>query len=474
MKLYNTLARKEEEFKPAAKKVKMFVCGFTVYDDAHLGHAKTFVNFDVIVRWLRHLGYGIEYIQNITDIDDKIIKRAQERKIDPVELARNYEKRALEDLDRLGVKKGVTDFPRSHDYIEAIASQIQLLLDRGYAYILDGDVYYDVSKFADYAKLSGIRLDELEKHRIEPKEGKVHQYDFALWKAAKEGEPSWKIIVKVEGKDVELDGRPGWHIEDTAITYEKFGPQYDIHGGANELIFPHHTNEIAQAEAAFGKKPFVRYWLHSGVLNVAGQKMSKSLKNFVTIREALEKHSPEAIRLLFCSTHYRKEIDYSDESIREAEKRLRYLQIALGFFYNMKAVAKGGKDDEIVLILDELEEGFADAMNDDFNTPLALTNFVVALNKIRAFASTNEGVGKEVKKDAMASILRLAGIFGILEGDAYKKPIDKAALETIEKREALRKAKKFKEADGLRDELKQKGFVIEDTKDGVIWYREGE
>jgi len=472
MMLYNTLDRKEEEFRPASgKKVNMFVCGFTVYDDAHLGHAKTFVNFDVIVRWLRHLGYKVDYIQNITDIDDKIIKRAAERKIDPVELARNYEKRALDDLDRLGVKKGVTDFPRSHDYIDAIAKQIQLLLDKGYAYVLDADVSYEVSRFSDYTKLSGMKLEQLEEHRIEPREGKINQYDFALWKAAKEGEPSWKIIVKVKGMNVELDGRPGWHIEDTAITYERFGAQYDVHGGANELIFPHHTNEIAQAEAAFGKKPFVRYWLHSGVLNVKGQKMSKSLKNFVTIREALEKHKPEAIRLLFCSTHYRKEIDYSDESIKEAEKRLGYLYAALGIFYNMKSVPKGKNDKEITELVASLDENFTKAMDADFNTPLALTNLVVALNKMRAFAAVNDSVGDDAKSKAIGKVLELAGIFGILEEDIYKEPIARETVKLIDERESLRKSKKFAEADKIRDALKKDGIIIEDTKDGVSWHR---
>ncbi|MDE1865059.1 MAG: cysteine--tRNA ligase [Candidatus Micrarchaeota archaeon] len=472
MILYNTLARKEEEFKPAnGKKVKMFVCGFTVYDDAHLGHAKTFVNFDVIVRWLRHQGYDVEYIQNITDVDDKIIKRAAERKIDPIELARMYEKRALEDLDRLGVKKGVTDFPRSHDYIEAIAKQIQLLLDKGYAYILDGDVYYNVAKFPDYAKLSGIRLDELEKHRIEPREGKINQYDFALWKASKGGEPSWEIILNEKERTAELDGRPGWHIEDTAITYEKFGPQYDVHGGANELIFPHHTNEIAQAEAAFGKRPFVRYWLHSGVLNVRGQKMSKSLKNFVTIREALEGHKPEAIRLLFCSTHYRKEIDYSEESIKEAGKRLGYLYAALGIFYNMKAIAKGRNDDEVLGITDALDTEFSAAMEADFNAPLALANLVIALNRLRAFAANNEEVGRSAKTKAIKKVLEMAQIFGILEEDSYKEPIPKEAIRLIEEREVLRKQRKFTEADKIREALKRQGIIIEDTKDGVSWHR---
>jgi len=473
MMVYNTLTRRSEEFKPAhGKKVSMFVCGSTVYDDAHLGHAKTFINFDVIVRWLRHAGYQVRYIQNITDIDDKIIKRANERKEDPIELARKYEARVLEDLDRLGVRKNVDEFPRSHDYIDAIAEQIQLLLDKGYAYLLDGDVYYDVSKFADYTRLSGMKLDELEKHRMEPKEGKVQQYDFALWKAAKEGEPRWEIKVKQKGKAMVLAGRPGWHIEDTAITYKMFGPQYDLHGGANELIFPHHTNEIAQAEAAFGMKPFVRYWLHSGVFNVKGQKMSKSLKNFITIREALEKHDAESVRMMFCSTHYRKEVDYSEETIAEAEKRLGYLYGALGVFYSMKSLPKGANDQEMGGIIAALEKSFTEAMDDDFNTPLALTNLAIALNKLRAFASANESVGEAAKKKAVDKVIELSGVFGVLEKDTYKEPVSKDVIRLIDQREALRKQKKFKEADVIRDELKAKGVVLEDTKYGVSWHRE--
>ena len=321
--VYNTLTRKEEDFSPLeGDKVNMFVCGQTVYDDAHLGHAKTYITFAIISRWLRHLGYKVKYAQSLTDVEDKIIARAKERGVEAKEVAATYEKRFMEDLQALGIKDDVDAYLRSHDYIDAIRDQIQLLLDNGYAYPLEGDVYYNVAMFKDYTKLSGMKLDELNKHRIEPKEGKVNPYDFSLWKAAKEGEPSWEIKVKYKGKDVALVGRPGWHIEDTAMTYLLFGPQYDVHGGANELIFPHHTNEIAQAEAAFGKKPFVKYWLHAGVLNIRNVKMSKSLKNFITIREFLERYDAEVLKLLVSSTHYRKEIEYDDALAKEAQKRL--------------------------------------------------------------------------------------------------------------------------------------------------------
>jgi cysteinyl-tRNA synthetase len=472
--LYNTLGRRKEEFVPLKPgKVKMFVCGLTVYDDAHLGHAKAFINFDVIARWLRHSGYDVELVENITDIDDKIIRRARERGVDPVELAREFEKRFLEDMNSLKARKSVDKFPRSHDYIEAIINQIQLLLDRGYAYYLDGDIYYDVSRFAGYTKLSGMRLEELEKHRVEPKAGKRNVYDFALWKASKEGEPSWNATVKIGGREVRLGGRPGWHIEDTAITYEIFGPQYDIHGGASELIFPHHTNEIAQAEAAFGKRPFVRYWLHCGVFSIKGEKMSKSLKNFVTIREALAKHKAEAIRLLFCSTHYRKELDYSEEAIAEAEKRLGYFYAALGSFHNMQTAQKTPNDSVIEDMTVKLGEEFSDAMNDDFDAPLALTGLATALNRMRAFAETNGKIGKPAQERAVSRVLELARIFGILEDERYKEPIPREVHKLVIEREALRRERKFHEADEIRKRLREKyRIIIEDTRDGVGWYRE--
>ena len=329
--VYNTLSRAKENFKPInGRKVNMFVCGQTVYDDAHLGHAKNYINFDVIARWLRFTGYEVKYIQNITDVDDKIIRRAAEEGTDPIGLARRFESRFMEDMEAIGVRKSVDMYPRSHDYIPEMVSQIQLLIDKGYAYVLDGDVYYDVSKFSSYTKLSGMKLEDLEKHRIEPKEGKRNSYDFALWKASKPAEPKWDITLSYGGKEHSLSGRPGWHIEDTAITHAIFGEQYDLHGGAIELIFPHHTNEIAQAEAAFGVSPFVKYWLHSGIMLIKGEKMSKSLKNFVRIRDILNKFDAESVRLFVLSTHYRKDMAYSEELLREASSRLGYMYMSLG------------------------------------------------------------------------------------------------------------------------------------------------
>lgn len=475
MQIYNTLTRREENFSPIERgKVNMFVCGQTVYDDAHLGHAKSYINFAVIARWLRKSGYDVKYVQNITDIEDKIIARAREQGVEARELASRYEKRFMEDMQALGIKKDVDMYPKSHDYIKAMREQIQLLLDKGYAYIIGGDIYYNVDKFADYTKLSGMKIDELKKHRIEPREGKTNQYDFSLWKAAKEGEPSWEITVSYQGKEVKLIGRPGWHIEDTAMTYEIFGPQYDLHGGGSDLIFPHHTNEIAQAEAAFGKRPFVKYWLHAGVLNMKGVKMSKSIRNFITIREFLEMYQPEVLKLLICSTHYRKDIDYAEELAKEAQKRLRYLYVAFGIFYNMSEVKNTNRDNEIEELDKSLKAEFAAAMDSDFNTPLALTKLTRAINALRNFAANQESVGKETKSRAVENVVELANVLGLFESGAYKEKISKEAKDLVMKRERLRNEKKFDEADKIRQELREKhGIAIEDTEYGTAWYRSG-
>jgi cysteinyl-tRNA synthetase len=449
----------------------MFVCGQTVYDDAHIGHARTYVNFDIIARWLRHLGYKVKYIQNITDIEDKIINRAKERGMKPFELARHYEVRFLEDLQAVGAKDSVDMFPRSHDYIDTIKEQIQMLVDRGYAYYLDGDVYYDVARFKDYTKLSGMSIDMLQKHRIEPKEGKRHDYDFALWKAAKPEEPSWKIRITFPEGEKELEGRPGWHIEDTAMTSAIFGPKYDLHGGASELIFPHHTNEIAQAEAAFGTSRFVKYWLHSGVLNIKSQKMSKSLKNFITIREVLNKYSAEELRYMICSTHYRKDIEYTEELLENARKSVRYLYSALSMFYNMKEADSRKADGAALRIAKSFTRGFVKAMNDDFDTPLALSNLIATINALRSFADTREGLGAKTKQEVIDAVVGLPRVIGLLTQDLYKRGIPGKAYALIKERDTLRASKEFQKADAIRSKLESDyGILLEDTEHGTIWY----
>ncbi len=470
--IYNTLSRKEEEFHPLSEKdTRLFVCGQTVYDDAHIGHAKVYINFSIVSRWLRHLNYPLRYVQNITDVDDKIIARAKERNMDPIELARHFESRFLEDMDAIHVKEDVDTYIRSHDYIDQIREQIQLLLDKGYAYPLEGDVYYDVSKFPDYTKLSGVKLEELERHRIEPKEGKKNVYDFALWKAAKPGEPSWKITLNYNNKSLSLDGRPGWHIEDTAMTNAVFGPQYDIHGGASDLIFPHHTNEIAQAEAAFGKVPMVMYWMHSGVLRVNGEKMSKSIGNFITIRDMLKKHGAEELRMLIASTHYRKEINYTEKHMEMASKRLRYMYSAMCIFYNAKEDGEH-QDGKIKEILDKMETGFTSAMNSDFNTPLALSELSAAIDSLRLIAESGAAVGKASKEESISHIVKLARIFGIFTSEEYKERLTEEESRMLKDRETMRKQGNYASADLIRKELSEKhGITLEDSEYGTLWYR---
>ena len=463
LRIFNTMTKSEELFKPLEdKKVKMFVCGQTVYDDAHLGHAKTYIQFDIIVRWLRHEGYKVLYAQNITDIDDKIIKRANEKGILPSELANFYIKRFFEDMERLRVKQNVNMFPKSMDYIPQIIEQIKLLIAKGYAYVVDGDVYYDVNKFKDYTKLSRMKIEDLKKHRIEPDPRKKNTFDFSLWKKAKEGEPSWDSPWG--------EGRPGWHIEDTAMTVAIFGPQYDLHGGANELIFPHHTNEIAQAEAATGIKPFVKYWLHGGVLNIEGEKMSKSLKNFVTIREALSKYDVEVIRLFFASTHYRRPINYNENDLKKVKQKLEYLYNTLN---NIKHALSDKKTEESKLkeTLSETKQNFARAMNDDFNTPLALTHLIALAKKLNVVVSKGE-ISKGVGNEAIKTIKELGSIFGILENETEKSEgLPKDIEELIKEREKLRKLGDYKAADEIRKKIKELGFVIEDTPKGIKWKR---
>lgn len=465
LEVYNTLTRKKEEFEPIDKKrVTMFCCGQTVYDDAHLGHAKTYIQFDVVVRWLRYLGYKVFYVQNITDVDDKIINRANERKMESKELAEFYMKRFFEDMEALGVRKNVDMYPKSSDYIPQIIEQIEMLIRNGYAYVVDGDVYFNVKKFKDYTRLSGMTLTGLKKHRIEPNPKKKNPYDFSLWKAAKPNEPSWNSPFS--------RGRPGWHIEDTAMTVSIFGPQYDLHGGANELIFPHHTNEIAQAEAATGKKPFVKYWMHGGVLNIKGTKMSKSLKNFITIREALEKYDAEVLRLLYISTHYRSPIDFEDSMLDQAKSKLDSFYNTLD---NVKhRVIDKRFDTEEKILLDDLQKikaKFIDAMNDDFNTPLALTHLSEISKEVNKLIDSKGSISRELSEAILSLFKELGGTLGILEKEVGKEKLPREIMDLIIRREGYRKRGDFESADKIRKELEQKGYLVEDTPIGPKWKR---
>ena len=458
LKVYNTLTRRLGTFRPRhGNKVQMFVCGQTVSDDAHMGHAKTYIQFDIIVRWLRQLGYNVAYVQNITDIEDKIINRAKEKGVDPLELAKHHIQRFLEDLEAIRVKKNVDMFPKTTDYIPQMIQQIKILIEKGYAYVKDGDVYYDVAKFKDYDKLSRMPIEELKKHRIEPDQRKRNSFDFSLWKQQKTGELAWD---SPWGR-----GRPGWHIEDTAMTWAIFGPQYDVHGGATELIFPHHTNEIAQAEAVSGKKPFVKYWLHTGVLQIGGVEMHKSLRNFVTIREMLSKYDAEVLRLYYASTHYRKPIEFDEKDFEEPKRKLEYLYNTMRTVKN--AVSEGGKEStELKKALTQTRKKFTEAMNNDFTTPLAFTALYALARKTNSTVAKQK-ISEKLAEETIKTLKELGSIFGILEKETPKEEeLPQNVKKLMAQREEARGKKDWKKADAIREQIKKLGFVLEDTQEG--------
>ena len=416
LKVFNTLTRKKEDFKPInGKKVNMFVCGPTVYDYSHLGHAKTYVQFDIIVRYLRFRNFVVFYLQNITDLDDKIIKRAKQNNETPETLARRFEKEYYKDMAALGITS-VDKYARATDYIEAIIKQVKALLEKGYAYEIKDGIYFDLSKFKDYGKLSRRTTLQAEDAvtRIDESVSKRNKGDFCLWKRSKPDEPKWDSPW--------FKGRPGWHIEDTAITESYFGPQYDIHGGARDLIFPHHEAEIAQMEAKSGKKPFVKYWLHTGFLTVEGRKMAKSLGNFITLREALKKYYAETIRFFFASTHYRSPIDFSQKNLEQSKKSLDRLYTALENVYFIK---KGKKvtpqEKQFEMRLKGYKEKFIAAMDDDFNTREALKVIFKMSNEVNRFVSRRKELSAKSKEKTLNMFKELGGIFGILQKEIKKE-----------------------------------------------------
>ncbi len=467
LKIYNTMTRKKEEFKPLTNnRVYLFVCGPTVYDYSHLGHARTYVSYDVIARWLRHRGYSLLFLMNITDIDDKIIKRAEEKKVDPIKLAREYEKYFYEDMNALGIDT-VNIYARATEHIPEIISQIRRLVDKGYAYETDTGIYFDIGKFPGYGKLSHQKPEELRKHRVEPDPTKKNPQDFSLWKKHKPGEPSWD---SPWGR-----GRPGWHVEDTAIAERYLGQQYDIHGGAVDLIFPHHEAEIAQMESLSGKKPMVKYWTHTGFLLVRGEKMAKSLGNFVTIREALKKWPPETLRFFLVSTHYRSPVDYSEEKIEQAQKSLETLYNALNTFEGLKEAERDNllkKEKEMLEEAVKAEKKFSEAMDDDFNTPLALSALFELARKMNLFSSKAEEVNPVVKRRVTGVMRRLGSVLGILKRkplEIEKELTDQLIELILELRDRARKIKDWGTADWIRDKLGEIGIELEDTEKETKW-----
>ena len=503
--VFNTLGNRKEEFVPVSPgRVKIYACGVTVYDLCHIGHARANVTFDIIVRYLRYRGYEVTFVRNFTDIDDKIIQRAHREKTDYLTISNRYIEAFYEDFDRLGLVRPDVE-PRATDHIPEIIGLVGRLIEAGKAYAVNGDVYYSVRGFAEYGKLSGKNTEDLlSGARVEVDDRKRDPLDFALWKASKSGEPAWDSPWG--------PGRPGWHIECSAMAMKHLGETFDIHGGGKDLVFPHHENEIAQSEGAPGK-PFARYWIHNGFVNVDSEKMSKSLGNFFTLRDVLEKVKPDVLRFFLVSSHYRSPIDYTERSLAEAKAGLDRL-------YRVKEKAEACSsagieassvpDGDDFAALRDVEKRFTEAMDDDFNTAAAVGHLFDAARALNRLAPADPSAEKEKTGEFLAGYAVLAPLFGVLglltssaeeyfrgeipqiatsaaaehiyqgEGaeittSAASEVIQRSGISheeierRIEARRAARARKDFAEADRIRKELDALGIVLEDSKAGTTW-----
>lgn len=462
MKIYNTLTKSKEEFIPINPgEVRMYVCGPTVYNYFHIGNGRTFIVFDTVRRYLEWRGYRVKFVQNFTDIDDKMINRANEEGISVKELGDKFIAEYYKDADNLNIERATVN-PRATEYMEEIISFVSDLVDKGYAYEINGDVYFDTSKFKDYGKLSGQKLEDLlSGARISVDERKKSPMDFAVWKSRKEGEPSWGSPFG--------EGRPGWHIECSCMAYKILGETIDIHAGGSDLIFPHHENEIAQSEGRSGK-PFANYWMHSAFLNINNVKMSKSLNNFFTAREILERYDSDVIRLFMLSGHYRTQINFSQELLESAKSALYRIKNAISNLLNLSNETKVSKiSEEEKIYLDKLlsyKDKFIEKMDDDFNTADGLSVIYDLIRDINS--NINYNSSKELIDGAYKLIKDLLKPFAILiiEG---KDTIEEEVEKLIEERQQARKDKNYKRSDEIRDYLKNKGIVLEDTPQGVRW-----
>ncbi|NJD91955.1 MAG: cysteine--tRNA ligase [Geobacter sp.] len=484
LRIYNTLTSTKEEFKPGEPgKVSMYVCGVTVYDNCHIGHARANVAFDVVYRYLQHAGYEVTYVRNYTDIDDKIINRANKEGVEFSVISERYIKSFDEDMARLNLALP-THQPKATEYVGEIIALVQKLIAKGAAYPVDGDVYFSVEKYEPYLKLSGRNLDDMQAGaRVDVDERKQNPMDFALWKGAKPGEPFWE---SPWGK-----GRPGWHIECSAMSMKLLGETFDIHGGGKDLVFPHHENEIAQSEAASGK-PFVRYWMHNGFVNINAEKMSKSLGNFFTIREILERYDSEVLRFFLLSAHYRSPIDFSDHNLADAEAGLERIYSSLAAARELmasgNAVPAGGHDADARAELQEKTEAlqghFCAAMDDDFNTALAIAHvfdLVRAINRVVAAKNVDAQVVSLLEKagEEIAVIAKVLGVLDSVPAEFLSRmkarkssdlAIDAAEIDRlVAERTAARKARDFKKSDEIRDQLHAMGIELLDSAAGTEW-----
>jgi len=453
LKVYNTMSRTKEPLvtmRPG--EIGMYSCGVTVYDLSHVGHAKMMVVFDVIARYLRFAGYRVTFVRNFTDIDDKIIRRANEEGVPAREISERYVAAFREDIAALGVQAPDVE-PKATDHVAEMVTLIERLVAGGYAYVVDGDVYFEVRRFPAYGKLSGKNLDELlAGARVDVDERKRDPRDFALWKAAKPDEPSWPSPWG--------PGRPGWHIECSAMAMRYLGPSFDIHGGGEDLIFPHHECEIAQAEAVT-HEPFARYWMHNGFVNMGKEKMSKSLGNTLTIRDIVKRHDPEALRLWILGTHYRHLLEWSDERVNEAAVALARLRRPIEYAapYTANHAFRAAQDAPLPAEFAVFSRRFVDAMDDDFNTPEALAAL---------FDFSSALLGKPLSPQALvtgaAELQRLARVLGLLQRDAEPPPPD--VLRLMNERVAARAQRDFRRSDELRDDIQRLGWLVEDTPGG--------
>jgi len=465
LKLYNTLTKQKEEFVPLnPPNVNFYMCGPTVYDFFHVGNARSFLMSDVLRRYLEYKGYKVKFVMNLTDVDDKIIKKSKQENVISDKIAEKYINYFLEDVEKLGMKKADV-YPRATQHMSEIIGMIKKLEDKGIAYNVNGNVFYDVSKFNGYGKLSGKKTDDLESgSRVEINEEKKNPLDFSLWKKAKEGEPYWE---SPWGK-----GRPGWHIECSAMSCKHLGDTFDIHGGGNDLIFPHHENEIAQSEGATGK-PFVKYWMHFGFLNINEEKMSKSLGNFFTARDILKKYSPFAIHMFFTQAHYGGPLNFSDELLASAEKGLEKLNnLCTKINDELKSEKTDGVNPDFNF--QKFEDKFIEVMDDDFNTPQGIAVLFDFAKEVNRLIAENNNLNSEFYRKAKDFLSKTAvNVFGILTFDEVQTSGDSMEKELIELLIQLRNDAKINKnyalSDNIRDGLSKLGITLQDSKDKTTY-----
>ncbi|MFL0249236.1 cysteine--tRNA ligase [Clostridium neuense] len=462
MKIFNTMTRQKEEFVPINPgEVKMYVCGPTVYDFFHIGNARTFVIFDTVRRYLEYKGYKVSFIQNFTDIDDKLINKANEEGTTLKEVGERYIKEYYKDADALHIERATCN-PRATEFVDEIIKFISELIEKGYAYEVDGDVYFNTKSFKEYGKLSGQNLEDLQSGaRIDVDERKKDPMDFAVWKNKKPGEPAWKSPWG--------EGRPGWHIECSCMSSKLLGDTIDIHAGGMDLVFPHHENEIAQSEARSGKK-FANYWMHAAYLNINNKKMSKSLKNFFTTREILEKYDAEVVRMFLLSAQYRTPLNFTEELLNSAKLSMDRLYNSISNLENLYDEVKIEKltdeESKSIKMIDEYKEKFESRMDDDFNTADGISVIFELIKDLNININANSS--KELIKYALDTIRKIGKPLGILQ-KTTKKSIEDEVEDLIQKRQEARKNKDFKLADKIRDDLSARGIILEDTKAGVRW-----